>query len=70
MKCPACASTESAVIRTTCTEKGVQRTRQCAACGKRWVTIEAPREHFEAAEAVVERFRALEEACGPLAGRE
>lgn len=43
MKCPACASSESAVIRTTCTEKGVQRTRQCAACGKRWVTIEAPR---------------------------
>lgn len=66
MKCPACGGAESAVIRTVSAAEGVRRTRQCDSCGKRWVTIEAPREHFEAATEVVERFRALERACGLL----
>lgn len=43
MKCPACASTESTVIRSKVTPGGVRRTRQCDECAKRWVTIEAPR---------------------------
>lgn len=69
MKCSACASTESAVIRSKVTPEGVRRTRQCAACGKRWVTIEAPEEVLEAAREIRERFLALEEACGLLPGR-
>ena len=68
MKCPACASPDSTVIRSKVTPGGVRRTRKCDTCAKRWVTIEAPREHFEAAAEVVERFRALERACGLLPG--
>lgn len=49
MKCPACSGSESSVIRTEQADAGVRRTRQCASCGKRWRTIEAPAVHFEAA---------------------
>lgn len=69
MKCPACASLESAVIRTEDRGEHVRRTRQCSECGKRWVTVEAPREVHDVAVEIRERFRALEEACGPLPDR-
>lgn len=68
MKCPACASADSTVIRSKVAAEGVRRTRQCDTCGKRWVTIEAPREVFDAAAQIRDRYRALGEACGPLPG--
>ena len=45
MKCPYCGATESRVIDSRSSERGVRRRRSCSACGARFTTYELVQPH-------------------------
>ena len=68
MKCLTCGSLCNRVLRTTAADQDIRRLRQCDECGKRWVTIESPREVHDSAAEIRQLFAAMMKAAGPLEG--
>lgn len=68
MKCPACGSESSSVLRVRQDGELAHRARQCTQCGKRWATVEAPVEVHLTAAAIRERFAELARLVGPIPG--
>ncbi len=64
MNCPTCANGEHRVIRTTESEAGIERMRECIGCGHRWPTLEAPKAVISRSVDIVEAFEKMRKTVG------
>jgi transcriptional regulator NrdR family protein len=53
VNCPNCSNDTSLVVRSNPSAQTVRRKRQCARCGWRWGTIEAPETEYANVSAIV-----------------